>query len=107
MGSEMCIRDRYSNRLAAARFADDGQCLARVHIEADAAHCLHNAAIGLKIHMQVFNLQQRLSHTALPSLTLLLALLAWAVLLTAAHTRIQRVSQAVAQQIECQHCDAN
>ncbi len=43
--------------LAAAAFADDGQRLARVHVQAHAAHGVHLARVGVERHLQVLNVQ--------------------------------------------------
>ena len=49
-------------RLAVAVYAGDADNLAAAHVEADAAHRLHLAGVGIVGYPQVLDLQQFLSH---------------------------------------------
>src|SRR5690606_35549216 len=44
--------------LARTGLPDDGQGLARLHVEADPVHRLHEAVAGVEVHLKIANLQQ-------------------------------------------------
>ena len=56
----------HAHALAAAGFADDGEGLARIQVEIDAAHRLHFAGIGVKGNAKIAHFQQMLLHACSP-----------------------------------------
>ena len=82
-----------SDGFPASGFADYRKRLALVQIKADAADCLHDSGRGAEADFQVLNLKEYrvLTHgSSLPFFG----------------TRIQRIAQSIAKQIEGQHDDA-